>query len=206
VTGSFFYEPALAPPDINSAPEEVFHQTTSNSATWFSTPQVYIDGVPVPVPSFDLFANYLDTDVAYIGLEDEVSPGFDVVEYTREMFQYFDASNIHSFNLDLSVDSIASGTNIIDSLLLTTPYSVSDFSTLDTIGSSVGSRRTDGGVTAYSFFADFELTPNTLSVQSVPEPSTALLTSVGLALLSRGRRPRARADRDRALLRSRWDA
>jgi hypothetical protein len=190
VTGSFQYDPDLAPPDSDVDVNQVFHKTSSNSAAWFSTPQVFIDGVAVPVPSFDLFAGYT-TDVAYIGLKDQVSPGFDTVEYSRTLYQFWDSSNIHSFDLDLSVNSIASGTNIIDSLLLSTPYTVSDFSTLDTTGTSISARRTDGGATAYDFTADFALTPNTLKVAMVPEPSTALLVGFGLAALGavRGRRP-----------------
>lgn len=192
VTGYFYYEPALAPPDSDVANAQVFHQTRSNSAAWFSTPQVFIDGVPVPVPSFDLFANYLDADTAFVGLSDEVSPGVDAVQYGRSLYQYYNDSNIHAFKFDLGIDSIASGTNIIDSLLLTTPFSVSDFTTLNQTGTSVTSRRTDGGVTAYDFFADFALTPNTLTVAVVPEPSSATLL-VG-ALLGLGAAARLRRD------------
>jgi hypothetical protein len=189
IHGSFQYESSLAPPDSDSDPKQVFRRTTSNSGVWFSTPEVFIDGVAVPVPSFDLFPG-LTSDTALIELKNELNSGADVVAYTRTLYQFADSSNIHSFDLDISVDSLASGVNLIDSLSIEEPYSINDFSNLNTLGTSISSRRTDGGVDSYNFSADFALTPNTLSVTVVPEPSAAglLLGGAGLALLCRSRR------------------
>jgi hypothetical protein len=169
IHGTFFYDADNAPPDSDVAARSVFHQTTEDSASWYSIPEVYIDDMPVPVPSFDLFENFLQTDSAYVGLKDEVFSGFDAVEYHRGLYQFFDGSNRHDFSFDLVVDSIATGANIIDSLLLTTPYTVPDFSLLSTFGSSVTSARVDDGVTAYEFFADFELAPPGLTVAESQE-------------------------------------
>jgi hypothetical protein len=181
IRGSFFYDPALAPPDSDVDARQVFHRTLSGSGAWFSTPEVYIDGVLVPVPPFDLFSGFLQTDSALIQLSDETSTGFDVVGYSREFFQYFDDSNIHSFDLKIAIDSSATGQNLIDDLLLTTPFEISNFAGLNQGGTSISSRRTDGGVTAYDFFAAFQLTPTTLRVTAVPEPPTLALLAVAWA-------------------------
>jgi hypothetical protein len=193
ISGSFFYDPDNAPPDSDVDVHQVAHQTTTNGASWYSIPEVYIGGVLVPVAPFDLSVILQQSDTAYVRLKDEVFTGFDVVEYNRGLYQWAGDSNRHELQFDLVVDSIASGDNIINSLELTAPYTVSDFSNLSTFGSSITSARVDGGVTAYNFFADFELTPQTLTVVQVPEPSTALLLALALGVLGSWRAsPRSR--------------
>jgi hypothetical protein len=97
VTGSFLYDPDLAPPDSDPSATNVLHQTTADSEVWFSIPEVYIDGVPVPVPDFDLFLPNSTTDRAIVGLKDQVNLTDDVVEYSRTLFQALDGSNFHQF-------------------------------------------------------------------------------------------------------------
>jgi hypothetical protein len=178
VTGSFFYEPDLAPDGVGDLPNSVTYLTNGEmgdaSDLWFSMPEVYIDGQLVPLPIFVEPPMLPAANVARIGLADETFGGSDTVQYFRSKFEtLLPFPDTRDYNVSVDLSKGPTDPNIIDSLLLTDAFEVTDFTDVNGF-EHVQARQTNPETESptYEFVADFDL-----SLFAVPEPSL----SAGLA-------------------------